>query len=152
MIKIFVGSSTAAKRQAKMFMETYKHPNVQFVPWWDQFTAGRTLLQELTRIEGDINAAILLLTPEGVATNQKGNQIVVPNLNILFEFGFFYSALGQERVAIAKYGHVDLPSDLGGYVHVNGSKFFRPNYGVAVGKQTKKEVDRWLDAMISKKK
>lgn len=149
MIKIFVGSSTAAKKQAKDFIDGCANPNVQFVPWWEQFTAGRTLLEELTRIKSEVNAAVLIMSPEGVSTNSKGTQLVMPNLNVLFEFGFFYGTLGKEKTIIAKYGHVDLPSDLSGYIHVNGSKFFKPNAGVAVGKKTKTEFDRWLDSLTS---
>jgi predicted nucleotide-binding protein len=129
-------------------MEGCRHPDVDFVPWWDEFTAGRTLLQELTRIGNTIQAAILLVTPEGVATNQQGNQIVVPNLNVIFEFGFFYSLLGHDRVAVVKYGTVNMPSDLGGYIHINGSAFFKAGAGVPVGKRTKKEWDRWLGPVL----
>jgi predicted nucleotide-binding protein len=150
MIKVFIGSSTAARRQARLLIEGCKHPNITYLPWWDQFTAGRTLLEELDRIRKKVDACILLLTPEGVATNSKNNQVVIPNMNVLFEFGYFYSALGKESVALAKYGKVNLPSDLGGYIHIAGSDFFKPNYGVPVGKKTKKEFDRWIDALISK--
>ena len=148
MMKIFVGSSTSAKKQAKDFIEGCANPNVKFIPWWEQFTAGRTLLEELTRIKNEVNAAVLIMTPEGVATNTKGTQIVMPNLNVLFEFGFFYGTLGKDKTIIAKYGHVDLPSDLSGYIHVSGSKFFKPNAGVIVGKKTKSEFDRWLSSLI----
>ncbi len=149
MLKIFVGSSTIAKRQARLLIDGCQHPNLQFIPWWDEFHAGRTLLQELTRIKNEVQAAVLIMSPEAVATNAKGNQVTIPNLNVLFEFGFFYNALGHDKVAIAKYGTVNLPSDLSGYIHINGSNFFQPNNGVPVGKKTKKEFDRWLDALIT---
>jgi predicted nucleotide-binding protein len=148
MIKVFVGSSTPAKSQAKKFMEGCTNPNIKYFPWWEQFKAGRTLLEELDGIRKKVDAAILLLTPEGVSTNSNGNQIVVPNQNVLFEFGYFYAAFGKERVALAKYGKVNLPSDLGGYIHIFGSDFFKPSHGVSVGKRTKKEFDRWLDEII----
>ena len=150
MLKIFVGSSTAAKRQAKLFIDGNKHPNITYLPWWEQFTAGNTLLEELDGIRKKVNACVLILSPEAVATTPKNNQIVIPNMNVLFEFGYFYAALGKTNVALAKYGKVNLPSDLGGYIHVTGSDFFKPGFGVAVGKRTKKEFDRWVDALISK--
>jgi len=68
---------------------------------------------------------------------------------VLFEFGYFYAALGKENVALAKYGSVDLPSDLGGYIHLFGSRRFQRNAGVRVGKRTKVEFDRWLDTLIT---
>jgi predicted nucleotide-binding protein len=152
MIKIFIASSSAAKRQAKMFMEGCEHQNIKFIPWWDEFQPGRTLLDELTRIKSEVHAALLIMTPEGVSTSPKGKEVIIPNLNVLFEFGFFYSAFGHPNVAVVKYGNVSLPSDLGGYIHINGSEFFKHNAGVAVGKRTKSEFYRWLDAMITTKK
>ena len=152
MIKVFVASSSAAKRQAKVFIEGCEHPNIEFIPWWDEFQPGRTLLDELTRIKSNVHAALLIMSPEGISTTQKGKEVVIPNLNVLFEFGLFYSAFGHENIAIVKYGNVNLPSDLGGYIHINGSEFFKHNAGVPVGKKTKSEFNRWLDAMITVRK
>lgn len=149
MIKIFVGSSSAARHQAKMFIEGCVNENITFIPWWDQFTPGSTLLDELNRIKTEVNAAVLIFTPEGVSTNPKGTEIVIPNLNVLFEFGFFYSAFGKKKVSIVKYSNVTLPSDLNGYIHIAGSKFFKDNYGVPVGKKTKKDFDNWINNMLS---
>jgi len=149
MIKIFVGSSSGAKTQAKKFILGCQHKNITYLPWWEQFTAGKTLLSELDRIRKNVDAAVLLLTPEALSTNARGTEIIVPNQNVLFEFGYFYAALGQSKVALAKYGTVSLPSDLAGYIHIFGSTFFKTNAGLAVGKRTRAEFDRWFDTMIS---
>lgn len=150
-MKIFVGSSTAAKTQAKVFIDGCKNPYIEFLPWWEQFTPGKTLLEELNDLKNTVNAAILIFTPEASSTNLKGTEIVIPNLNVLFEFGFFYSALGKDHVSIVKYSNVYLPSDLSGYIHINGSKFFKPNGAVTLGKKTKNEFDKWIECMLSKK-
>jgi len=150
MIKIFVASSNSAKRQAKVFIEGCKNPNIEFLPWWEQFTPGCTLLEELARVRNEVNAAILLITPEAAAINNKGTEIVVPNMNVLFEFGFFYSAFGKDKVSIVKYSNVTLPSDLSGYIHIAGSKFFKHNGSVAIGKKTKQDFNKWINNMVSK--
>ncbi|HXR36342.1 MAG TPA: TIR domain-containing protein [Candidatus Binataceae bacterium] len=150
MIKIFVGSSSGARTQAKKFMEGCTHPNVKYLPWWEQFGPGFTLLDELDRIRKEVGAVILLLTPEASSTNSKGTEIVVANQNVLFEFGYFYAALGKSKVALAKYGDINLPSDLGGYIHIFGSGFFHRGASVPVGKRTKGDFNRWLDTMLSK--
>ena len=106
MKKIFVGSSSGAKSQAKRFMEVCTHPNIQYLPWWEQFTAGRTLLEELDRIRNTIDGAILLITPEISAQTNRGGEQILVNQNVLFEFGYFYAALGKQKVALAKYGTV----------------------------------------------
>jgi predicted nucleotide-binding protein len=144
-MKIFVASSAVAKPQAKAFIKGCSRADVEFLPWWDQFTPGKTLLVELTRIRNQIDRAIVILSPES-DTKLRGRKQPIPNLNVLFEFGFFYSALGPDHVAVVRYGQVYLPSDLGGYIHVNGSKRFSRGAAVKVGKQTKTEFERWLDA------
>ena len=149
MIKVFVGSSNAAKSQAKRFMEGCPHRNIQYLPWWEQFNPGSTLLDELDKIRKQVSAAILLITPEASATNSKGSEIVVANQNVIFEFGYFYASLGKSNVALVKYGAINLPSDLGGYIHINGSKFFKHGSAVTVGARTKTEFDRWLDTLLT---
>ena len=144
-MNIFIASSTAAKSQAKAFIKGCSHSDVTFLPWWDQFIPGKTLLEELTRIRDQIDRAIIILSPES-DTKLRGRKQPIPNLNVLFEFGFFYSALGPDNVAIVRYGKVHLPSDLDGYIHIVGSKRFTRSGAVKVGKQTKIEFERWLNA------
>jgi predicted nucleotide-binding protein len=144
-MKIFVASSVAAKPQAKAFMKGCVRPGLDFLPWWEQFTAGQTLLDELNRIRGGVERAIFLFSPE-YETTIHGRKQYIPNLNVLFEFGFFYSALGAVNVAVIRYGQVYLPSDLGGYIHINGSKRFSPAKPIKIGKQTKTAFEYWLGA------
>jgi len=104
---------------------------------------GRTLLEELWRIRKSIDRAVLILSPESTTVVRRKKH-AIPNLNVLFEFGFFYSALGKDRVAVVRYGVLYLPSDLDGYIHITGSKHFTRGHGVVVGKRTKEDFDRWL--------
>src|SRR5947209_2894519 len=117
MVNIFVASSSAAKSQAKELIKGCAHSEVTFVPWWDEITAGKTLLEELARIRKKVDCSVIILTPESNST-LRGLRQPIPNLNVLFEFGFFFGALGAEKVAVVRYGEVYLPSDLGGYVHI----------------------------------
>jgi len=149
MLKLFVASSKEARTQAKEFIKGCSKDNLEYIPWWDKFVAGRTLLEELDNISKDVHGAVIILTPEGVATNNKGTQIVIPNLNVLFEFGYFYSKFGKNNVLVAKYGKVNLPTDLGGYIHAFGSDYFKPNAKVPVSKRTLKEFDKWYDPFIT---
>ncbi len=148
MLKLFVASSSAAKSQAKEFIRGCAKENIQYIPWWDRFTAGRTLLEELDLISKEVHGAIIILTPEAVSTNAKGNEIVIPNLNVLFEFGYFYSKFGKTNVLVVKYGKVNLPSDLGGYIHAFGSDFFKHNAKAAISKRTLKDFNKWYDSFI----
>ena len=89
--RIFVASSTAARTQAKALIKGCQSARVEFVPWWDEFVAGRTLLEELTRIKNQFHRAVIVLTPESISTI-RNKRVNIPNLNVLFEFGFFYAA------------------------------------------------------------
>ena len=44
---LFLGSSSAARSQAKAFASAFSDDAVEFLPWWEAFTPGRTLLSEL---------------------------------------------------------------------------------------------------------
>jgi predicted nucleotide-binding protein len=140
--RVFVGSSAAAKSQAKALIKKFSSPTLRFVPWWDAFTAGRTLLEDLDAIRRRVDAAVLLFSPEASST-VRGRRVKTPNLNVLFEFGYFYGHFGKPRVAIIKYGDYYTPSDLGGYIHIAGSSYFKRGSAVAVGKRTEREFERW---------
>ena len=128
---IFIGSSSAAKSQARAVIRKFTGPTLKFLPWWDAFTAGRTLL---------------LFSPEST-TRIRNKKYNVPNLNVLFEFAYFYGHFGGKKVAMLKYGEFYLPSDLGGYIHISGSRFFKRGAVVQVGKRTSTELERWVSQL-----
>lgn len=142
--RIFIGSSAAARPQAKAFARKLEGPALEFLPWWDAFTAGRTLLEDLDEIKDRIDAAILVMSPESESTI-RGNTVQIPNLNVLFELGFLAGHLGRHRVAMVRYGDFYLPSDLAGYVHISGSSVFRRGGVVRVGKRTIADFARWVE-------
>lgn len=141
--RIFIGSSAAARSQAKAVVKKFQGPAIEFLPWWDAFTAGRTLLEDLDNIKNRVDAALLLFSPEAESI-VRGNTVQVPNLNVLYEFGYFYGCLGGSKVAMLKYGDFYLPTDLGGYIHIFGSSYFKRSAVVQVGKRTAREFERWI--------
>lgn len=143
---IFLGSSTTAKSQAKAVVAALEQPGLVFLPWWEAFTPGNTLLQELDVIRGRVDGALLLFSPES-ETTIRGNSVSTPNLNILFEFGYFYGHFGKKRVGMLKYNDFYLPSDFGGYIHIAGSRFFKRAKVVKVGKRPTTEFNRWVKGL-----
>ncbi|MGQ0429666.1 MAG: TIR domain-containing protein [Gammaproteobacteria bacterium] len=146
MTTVFIGCSTAAKAQARAIVRAFTRPGLKFLPWWDAFTAGRTLLKDLDHIRGRVDAALLVFSPESAA-RIRNKRHAVPNLNVLFELGYFYGHFGEKKVAIVKYGEFYLPSDLGGYIHIAGSRSFRRGAAIPIGKRTEREVERWVSAL-----
>jgi len=141
---IFLGSSASARPQAKALIRKLEGPTVTFLPWWESFTAGGTLLEELDEIKETVDAAVLLMSPES-DTRIRGNDVSIPNLNVLFELGYLSGHLGRRRVAMVRYGDFYLPSDLAGYVHITGSSVFRRGGVVRVGKRTVADFGRWVE-------
>lgn len=47
----------------------------------------------------------------------------------MFEFGYFYGRLGASKPAIIRYNDFYTPTDLAGYTHITGSKFFGAGKG-----------------------
>ena len=143
---IFIGSSSAAKSQARAVIRRFSSPGLKFLPWWDAFTAGRTLLEDLDLIRAKVDAALLLFSPEST-TRIRNKRYDVPNLNVLFEFAYFYGHFGRRKVAMLKYGDFYLPSDLGGYIHISGSRSFKRGAVVQLGKRTTREFERWVSQL-----
>lgn len=144
-ITLFLASSSAARAQARAVSAALSTKSISFLPWWEAFTAGRTLLAELESLRGKVHGALLILSPES-STSIRGKTVDIPNLNVLFEFGFYLGAFPKERVAIVKYGEYYLPSDLGGYIHIAGSSSFRRGGATKVGKRAKEEFTRWTES------
>lgn len=143
---LFIGSSTAAKSQAKALVKTLTSDTLEFLPWWEAFTPGKTLLEELDSIRDKVDGALLVFSPEAETTIRKEKKFV-PNLNVLFEFGYFYGHFGKDKVAMVKYGEFFLPSDFGGYIWITGSSFFKRSAVVQVGERTKTDFKKWVQQL-----
>jgi predicted nucleotide-binding protein len=143
---IFIGSSSAAKSQAKAIVKAFSSDTLEFLPWWDAFTPGKTLLEELDAIRDKVDGAVLLFSPEAETVIRKDKKFI-PNLNVLFEFGYFYGHFGKQKVAILKYGEFFLPSDFGGYIYIQGSQAFARSGVVQVGKGTKTAFKKWIQQL-----
>jgi len=143
---LFIGSSSAAKSQAKAVVKALSSDTLEFLPWWDAFTPGKTLLEELDAIRGKVDGALLLFSPEAETVIRKDKKFV-PNLNVLFEFGYFYGHFGKQKVAMLKYGEFFLPSDFGGYIWIPGSTFFKRSAVVQVGEGTKTAFKKWIQQL-----
>ncbi|EQD74210.1 nucleotide-binding protein, partial [mine drainage metagenome] len=141
--KLFIGSSSAAKSQAKKFVETLSSHTLKFVPWWGNITPGQVLLDELDSVYEQVDGAVLLFSPES-ETKIRNDKKQIPNLNVLFEFGYFLGAFERKKIAMIKYGDFFLPSDFGGYQWIHGSRGFRRGGVQKISDRTQAEFGRWL--------
>jgi hypothetical protein len=144
---VFVGSSKEAKAQAKGLIRDFRSPAIKFLPWWDAFTPGHLLLRDLADVKRKATAALLLFTPD-IPAKVRDIKVILPNQNVLFELGYFFSAFEASRIALIKYGAAHIPKDLDGYTHVPGSDFFKPGAAVAAGKKTKEQFGKWVAQLV----
>src|SRR5204862_1639116 len=79
------------------------------------FGVGMGTLESLEKATKKNDFAILLLTPDDFA-NKRGERIIIPRDNVIFELGLFMGALGKDRTFIVHPAdkNVQIPSDLAG--------------------------------------
>ncbi|MFD3440897.1 TIR domain-containing protein [Streptomyces sp. NPDC058685] len=119
MTRVFIASSTEGRPFAQAVAAVLARQGVEPLLWWSQqcFPPGMTLLDSLLRLLNEADGALIIATPDD-RTTRRGATSYAPASNVLLEYGLFTGRLGQARVAIVTVGDPDLPSDLGGVVHL----------------------------------
>ncbi len=144
--RIFVVSSKEGRRQAECFIKhCHDSGTIEYRPWWTEFQMSEIVIDELHRIKDNYDGALVVLTPD-MRTTYRRKRLLLPNLNVVFEWGFFLSKFSKANIAVVKYGNVHVPSDLGGWILIHGSERFGDRVQVPV-KRTKDEFRRWLSGL-----
>lgn len=111
---IFIGSSSEALDAARAINSALlKKPVVTKIWTKGIFEASKTTIEDLLRIAGDSDFAIIVLSPDDVYVS-RGKKKSVPRDNAVFELGLFMGALGRERAFIVtpKDNDLKIPTDL----------------------------------------
>jgi len=117
---IFVGSSGSALLEATWISDSLNRRAAVSELWTKGvFQLSKTTIEDLMRMAGGCDFAVLLLTPDDI-TRSKGKSKVCPRDNVVFELGLFMGALGRERAFVVTPRGVDLklPTDLLGMTDV----------------------------------
>lgn len=114
-LKIFVGSSSEAIEDYESICEKIEDLGHEAVGWKTSFQKGEIFLDSLFRIGNEVDAALLVATPDDILSS-RGHQQQTLRDNVLFETGLFMGMLGRASTALIVTGHstVKLPSDLAG--------------------------------------
>jgi CRP/FNR family transcriptional regulator, cyclic AMP receptor protein len=111
---VFIGSSSEAISEAKYLHRALARHDLT-CQLWEQgiFQLSQTTIEDLLRVAGEYDFAILFLTPDDT-TASRGRRKVSPRDNVVFELGLFMGALGRDRTYIVAPAGVDLkvPTDL----------------------------------------
>lgn len=115
---IFVvhGHDNAVKQEVARFIEK---TGLTPVILHEQANKGDTVIEKLER-HSNVGFAIVLLTPDDVGRAQ-GEEDLQPRArqNVIAELFYFLGRLGRDRVCALLKGGLEIPSDIGGVVHID---------------------------------
>lgn len=85
----------------------------------EQTNSGRTIIEKFERHASEAAFAIVLLTPDdvGYAKDSPNNPKYRARQNVVFELGYFCSALSREKVCVLYKEGVEIPNDFVGVVY-----------------------------------
>ncbi len=115
--RIFVvhGHDEAALQGLARFLEKL---GLEAIILKEQPDQGRTIIEKFEDTVEDIGFAVVLLTPDDLATSAKSETSGArARQNVIFELGYFSGKLGRGRVCLLRKGQVEIPSDLYGVIY-----------------------------------
>ena len=117
--KIFLvhGRDSGPKHEVARFVE-----ELDLVPVIldEQADRGRTIIAKFEEEAKNVRFAVVLLTPDDEARlRNSGNELRHrARQNVIFELGYFASALGRNHVCALTKGELEIPSDYEGVVYI----------------------------------
>jgi len=79
---------------------------------------GQTVIEKFEANAKGVGYAIVLMTPDDFGGAEGQASSSRPRQNVVFEFGYFVSALGRSHVAALISPNVEKPSDVNGLVYI----------------------------------
>lgn len=83
----------------------------------EQPSQGRTLLEKF-EAHSTVGFAVVILSPDDTCEDRSGAPAYRVRQNVIFELGYFFGALGRQRVAALYVPGVELPTDVGGLSYI----------------------------------
>lgn len=112
--KVFVvhGHDDGASESVARFLEKI---DLKPVILHEQPSQGRTIIEKV-EAQGDVDFAVVLLTPDDIGGPTRDQLQPRPRQNVLLELGYFIGRLGRDRVCALKRGEMEVPTDFAGVV------------------------------------
>lgn len=110
------GHNGAAKEEVARFVGRITGAEVTILH--EQANRGRTVIEKFEDVSQDVGFAVVLLTADDEGgVRGTGELSARARQNVVFELGFFISAIGRSRVAVLHEEAVELPSDMSGILY-----------------------------------
>jgi len=113
---VFLGYSSEAEPVARSISVYLTGMGVDLLDW-HQFKTGGFILQRVEEAARSTTCGIFLFTASDQLARKTGVR-KVPRDNVIFELGYFAGKKGKERTLVIVEEGTEVPTDLGGYIHV----------------------------------
>ena len=110
------GHDELSKTKTARFIETL---GLNATILHEQTNSSQTIIEKFEKHASEAAFAIVLLTPDdvGYAKDSPNNAKYRARQNVVFELGYFCSALSRERVCVLYIEGVEIPNDFSGVVY-----------------------------------
>src|SRR5215813_1128804 len=112
---VFLGYASSSRGLAVNIKRFLTQLGVSALDWHDDFTPGRSILDQITEAASRCSGGIFLFTSDDKLDAAGENAI--PRDNVVLEAGFFISAKGKDRVLVVRERGSKMPADLGGDIY-----------------------------------
>src|SRR5688572_9157625 len=141
MKEIFIGSSKEALEHARQVAAILSEvKDVKPLLWTECFKLGDITFLGIENIARRVAGAVFLATPDDDSVIRE-QRVRTPRANVLFEYGYLTAMLTRNRVALCRYGGVELPSDFAGLTYVPMGAF---EPGRPLDEQSKVRLRSWV--------
>jgi hypothetical protein len=117
---VFIGSSSEGLAIAQTIKRSLDNSNACTATIWNQgvFRLGDLVPSRLQEIAMTYDFAVLVFSPDEILLT-RGDVVLAPRDNLVFELGIFSGTLGIERtfLVVSENAHAKLPTDFIGVTH-----------------------------------
>ena len=112
--RMFIGSSTEGLALARAIRSELTDA-AEITLWNDIAVLGESFLESLVKAINEYDFAVLAVTADDLVAS-RGNEMLAPRDNVMFELGLFMGHLGRRRTYFVydKTSQIKIPSDLMG--------------------------------------
>lgn len=116
---VFLGYCSTSKGTAQNLKRFLQADLGATVLDWQEFTPGRSILQEIEEAAQRCSAGIFLITKDDKFADDASVDKHAPRDNVVFETGYFAAARGKDHVLVVREVGAKMPADLGGDIYAS---------------------------------
>ena len=150
-VRVFIGSSTEAKKVMRALESDLRKRDFIVKPWLGSFSLAQNTLNELWRIAHEIDFAVFVYAADA-ELKERGQQFLITRDNIIYEAGLFAGILSPKRVFLVveevedTASKMKIPSDYLGIGYTTYNKSDKDSIQRA-GSEIEEAINRIVEEM-----